>query len=47
MKLKTMLKPLLCCAGMAAPFLTDCAATPGPHSAGGFRFFVKETPFKF
>ena len=47
MKLKTMLKSLLCCAGMAAPFLTACAATPGPHQfeAGDKAFLLDGKPF--
>ena len=47
MKLKTMLKTLFCCAGMAAPFLTACAATPGPHQfeAGDKAFLLDGKPF--
>ena len=47
MKLKKMLKTLFCCAGMAAPFLTACAATPGPHQfeAGDKAFLLDGKPF--
>ena len=47
MKLKTMLKTLFCCAGMAAPFLSACAATPGPHQfeAGDKAFLLDGKPF--
>jgi len=47
MKLKTMLKTLFCCAGMAAPFITACAATPGPHQfeAGNGAFLLDGKPF--
>lgn len=47
MKLKSMLKTLCCCAGMAAPFITACAATPGPHQfeAGKGAFLLDGKPF--
>ena len=47
MKLKSMLKTLCCCAGMAAPFITACAATPGPHQfeAGDGAFLLDGKPF--
>jgi len=45
MKLKTTLKSLLCCAGMAAPFLTVCAAGPHEFEAGKGAFLLDGKPF--
>ena len=45
MKLKTMLKSLLCCAGMAAPFLSVCAAGPHEFEAGNGAFLLDGKPF--
>ena len=45
MKLKTMLKSFLCCAGMAAPFLTVCAAGPHEFEAEKGAFLLDGKPF--